>query len=207
MYKREQIPVDQYKEYDRQTSQVCSQRPINSSAGGMNNQPYQQDSSFDKDKAPGGRFFSLKIHGAKAAIEFKNDRTRAGFNTIRIEAANILNPHAKTFDWNNRITIQVTKTDLLGFIKAFLLFPENFKLAHYGAQNDKSAEFKYQCNPKYGKKIFAQISQKGHPLVGIPIPIDDATMVAHMALAQYINNFPNLTPDSVIKTLEMQYMR
>ncbi|WP_435277336.1 hypothetical protein ACMAZF_20110 (plasmid) [Psychrobium sp. nBUS_13] len=149
------------------------------------------------------RYFSLKVHGNKAAIEIKADTTRNSFQTIRIESAVIAsqnNEKPKRYDWGNKIQIQLTKTDLLDFIASMLLIQESSEFKHYGERNDKSASFKFQTNDTQ-KKIFAQIGQKSKPLMGIPISLNDAIQIGHMALNQYCKNFPNVTSDSVIQTL------
>lgn len=178
-----------------------SQFPDHQQNTHCNEQNYQGTSppSIVEETAPNGKFFSLKVHGTKAAIEVKYDRTRAGFYTIRIESALALQD--KRFDWMNKVAIQLTRADILKFIAVMLMIEKEALYKHYGSNNDKSAKFLYQ-DGQYGKKIFSEISQKGKKLMGVPIPLDEALLIGHMALNQYIMNFPNITSDSIITSLK-----
>lgn len=168
---------------------------------------YQSTSHFKTavEEESCNRYFSLKVHGTKSAIEFKADTTRSGFKTIRIESAIIMgggDGKNKRYDWREKIAIQLTKTDLLDFIAAMLLIKKNAVFRHYGERNDKGAKFEFQGDNPKQKKVFAQISQKSKPMMGTPIPLEEAIQIGHMALNEYIKNFPNITSGSVIHTLE-----
>lgn len=181
---------DSYLEY------LYSESTSEQSAAGCSAQEYT---------APTNRYFSLKVHGTKAAIEIKADTTRSGFKTVRIESATVSansNGKNKRYDWEKKVAIQLTKTDILSFIAAMLLIKARAEFKHYGEKNDKSAMFDFQGGDGSNPRVFAQITQKSKPQMGIPIPLNDAIQIGHMALNEYTKNFPNVTSDSVIRTLE-----
>lgn len=163
-----------------------AQSPVKQSQEGQT-----QSSDFNPDYAPGGRYYSIKVHASKAAVEFKADITRKGVITIRIEAASGAN---KSYDWKNKISIQLTQLGLIEFLCAFLFIKESIELKHYGAKNDKSLKVQYQEG-----KLFVQVSQKGKKLCGVPIPINEAVRIGQFALDSYLKNFDNISAEFAVQ--------
>lgn len=86
---------------------------------------HTQNSDFNSDYVPGGRYYSIKVHASKTAVEFKADTTMKGVNTIRIEADSGAN---KSYDWRNKISIQLTQLGLIEFLCVFLFIKESIEL-------------------------------------------------------------------------------
>lgn len=161
--------------------------------------PQKKTSDFDPNMVPGGKYYSIKVHGGKAAIEFKTDTTRKGVKTIRIEAAQGAN---KKFNWTDKISIQLTHTGLIDIISAFLFIKPVVELKHYGANNDKSIKVEYQQGRQGGGKLFVQVSQIGKNMLGVPVPINEAVRIGQFALDQYLKNYDRLSADVVLKHLQ-----
>jgi len=155
-------------------------------------------SEHNEDKTS---YYSVKVFGSSASIEFKPDKTRGGVFTVKIEAAAKVDGATKAYDWKNLIALQITNTDILKFLMLSLGLVEKADFMHYGCNNDKSATFKYQYNDKYGPQVFAQINQKNKKQCSIPIPMADMIQAGHLALCQYIKNHPSLTADAALMTI------
>ena len=169
------------------------------------NNPAQQGDAqkktndFDPNIAPGGKYYSIKVHGGKAAIEFKADTTRKGVKTIRIEAAQGAD---KQFNWEHKVSIQLTHTGLIDIISAFLFIKPMVELKHYGASNDKSIKVEYQQGRQGAGKLFVQVTQNGKNMLGVPVPINEAVRIGQFALDQYLKNYDRLSADVVLKHLQ-----
>lgn len=159
----------------------------------------KQGNDFDPDIAPGGKFYSIKVHGGKAAVEFKADTTRKGVKTIRIEAAQGAN---KQFNWADKISIQLTHTGLIDIISAFLFIRQVVELKHYGAKNDKSIKVEYQQDNQGAGRLFVQVFQSGKSMLGVPVPINEAVRIGQFALDQYLKNYDRLSADVVLRHLQ-----
>ena len=130
----------------------------------------QAPTEINPDLAPGGKFYSIKIHGSSAAVEFKADVTRKGVHTVRIEAAKGSN---KQFNWNDKVSIQLTHTGMIDLLNVFLFIQPLADLRHYGVNNDKSIKIELQS----GNKLFTQVTQAGKGMHGIPVPINEGIRI------------------------------
>ncbi|MGO3786266.1 MAG: hypothetical protein ACTJFX_08585 [Pseudoalteromonas prydzensis] len=155
---------------------------------------HERQQDFDPNHAPGGKFYSIKVHGGSAAVEIKADVTRKGFKTIRVESAKGAN---KKFNWDQKVSLQLTATGLIEFLNAFLLIKAEIELKHYGVNNDKSLKVSFQKD-----KLFVQVSQKGSGFIGTPVPMLDVIRIGQFALDQYLKNYENLSADVVISHLK-----
>ena len=152
--------------------------------------------SDNQDTFPGGKFFSLKFHATSGAMEAKADQTKAGIHTLRIEFATPIEKGSKLYDWRNKITFQITRSDLPKFLMVVLGISTDAKLQHYGANNDKSLSLRYQKS-KYGVSLFIQAS-KGSQSCSIPVALTDTILVGHLGLTQYVKNFAKLSTEAVL---------
>ncbi|WP_288987608.1 hypothetical protein [uncultured Pseudoalteromonas sp.] len=190
-------PANHYPQGNTMPHNNNEQYPTNNPANyepANNTNARPQQSDFDPDFAPGGKFYSIKVHGGSAAVEFKADVTRKGFKTIRIESAKGAN---KKFDWANKVSVQLTHAGLLEILNAFLFVKPEVELKHYGANNDKGVKVMFQSN-----KLFVQVSQGGKGFMGTPVAMIDAIRIGQFALDQYLQNFSNLTADVVVQHLK-----
>ncbi|MBW8191312.1 hypothetical protein K0504_09710 [Neiella marina] len=157
-------------------------------------QPSQQSAQPSKKHGPFDALFSLKVHGAKTALELKPDITRKDFHTVRIEAAHKKNDGTKQFDWDNKIVLQITKSELPVFCQVFLglLNQLEFK-GHNVGDVLKSMKAAHQPG-----KVFVNLQETGKQLIAIPVSLPEAVMFGHVALVQYCQNFPGLSTDAAL---------
>ncbi|MCU8005409.1 hypothetical protein [Shewanella sp. SM96] len=145
-------------------------------------------------------FTSLKCHGTKAAIELKPSISRKGWETVMLEGASAIGP--KTFNWGNKSSIQITKSELPHVISTLLGIKPLFEMKSHGAEKNKGATLKWQTQGNV-TTLFVNIYEGGKPAIAVPIGGFEAMMLGHMALAQYLQNFPTLTADACIRSLEI----
>lgn len=149
-----------------------------------------------------GRFpeyFSHKCHGTKAAIEMKPSLTRGGWHTVSLEAASSIG--VRKFDWKNKTIIQITQSELLPLIAVLLGIRQGYDGKNHGTQSNKGFNFKWQ-NQDSNLSLFSSLFEANKKATGVPISAYDAMMLGHQALSQYLLNFPQLTPESVLMSLK-----
>lgn len=100
-----------------------------------------------------------KVYGGKAALTFEVDNRRNGAPTIRVEAAKILNAEARTYDWKNKITIQLTTSELQKITALLLGLIKQAKFSNHGPKNDKWFEFSHQEDPKYAGTVKVAVGE------------------------------------------------
>ena len=167
------------------------------------NPGYQQhdhgESPVDDDEMNGiyPRYYGIKAHGTKAALYFTPDKTKNGYHTVAIEAAEMLIPAEKKYNWKQKTRLQLTRTEILDVIAVMLgLLPGCEFGNHKGSGTVKSFAIKNQ-----GKSVFVSVMESGRPVKAVPVPIMEAVQIGHMMLTVYIQNYPGLTPDVVLPTL------
>ncbi|WP_282109228.1 hypothetical protein [Shewanella algicola] len=163
--------------------------------------PAHQDLNKPRYSGAFKEFFSLKCHGKKAAIELKPSITRTSeWETVMLESATSIGP--KQFDWSQKSSLQITKTELPHVISVFLGIKEKFEGRSHGPQKNKGFSMSWQTNGN-STNLFVCVTEAGKPAMAVPISGMDAMMLGHMACLQYIRNFPGMTVDACIKSLEI----
>ena len=168
--------------------------------------PYQnQDSRMSNHGFP--EYFSIKVHGGTAAIEFKPDATelknnRAQWHTARIEAATVISNQSQTkiYNWKEKISIQITRQELPVIIGVMLSWIVTAKYSMHGKNKNKGFSLDFQN----GTQIFARVTEANKTACCVPIPLEDALLISNLLIVQYVKNFPGLTTDAAllgIKTL------
>lgn len=147
------------------------------------------------------QFFSLKCHGTKAAIELKPSLTQGGWHTVMLEGASAIGE--RKFDWQGKTAVQITKTELLPVIAVLIGIRESFEGKSHGIQKNKGFAIKWQQNQRDNTmNVFVSVFEANKPMKGVPISAYDALMLGHLAISQYINNMPQITPDALIDSLK-----
>lgn len=168
-----------------------------------NNAPtYDNPPTYDNQPPhshqPPSKYMSVKSHGAKTAIGFEPDQTRSGWDTARIEAAAKLNPNSKAFDWENKITIQLTKSELPIVISVLLGYKKECKFQNHGESN-KWFEIINQ-----GSNFFVKVGDVlNKKLIVCPVPIVEAHLMGLLGLSQHTKNFDGLTSDAALSAIKV----
>lgn len=155
------------------------------------------DQERDNDRSPAEaaddvqnrRREQKNIYGSKASVQFSASMTKATDKkpprpTIYMEAARMLNPQSRTYDWNNKIILQMTGHEMQ--IVTALLFGlvTNCKFANHGhpGETDKWFEFAHQ-EGNYAGTIKIAIG-KGSDVLVCSMGAEDIGDVTAMFLRQ-----------------------
>lgn len=99
---------------------------------------------------------SVKVHGGRAALTLEASTTRRHDEpTINIEAAKLLDQQARTYDWQNKIIVQLTTTELQQVTCLLYGMIDRVKFQNHGPQNDKWFEIERQSGQYAGTTKFA----------------------------------------------------
>lgn len=162
------------------------------------NAPIQQPES-DRD------YRMIAAYAKRSALQFKpvgtrvSDSKKFSNQTIMIEGALRVdpnNPQNKAYDWSNKISIQVTMSELPIVIGVLLGIAPSCEFRSHGPNKDKSFNMENQND-----KMFVSVIQGGKNAVGVGVPLVDAMQVGHLALAQYLENFPGISSDTALRNI------
>lgn len=99
---------------------------------------------------------SVKVHGGRAALTLEATTTRRNDEpTINIEAAKLKDQQARTYDWQNKIIVQLTTTELQQVTCLLYGMIDRVKFQNHGPQNDKWFEIERQAGQYAGTTKFA----------------------------------------------------
>lgn len=159
------------------------------------------------------RAHGYKIHAGKAALEIKADEKMkardAGlvdeygqvntFYTIRLEAALSNNSGDRTYDWQNKVALQLTDIELPLFIGVTMGFFRKIHFGNHGVGCEKSS--KYFSVEHQGDKVFFQVGQKDKGNRPIPVNLPQANHIALITLEVYRRNFPGLDTNTIVNSI------
>lgn len=135
------------------------------------------------------------VYGGKVAVCFQSDKTKTGDHTIRIEAAEATT--IRSFNWADKIAIQLSTRELPGVLATFLQLQGKFDGKGHGAQNDKWFTLENQPG-----KLFISVNTKGKTARSIPIGPGDCFGVVTLLMEQMLKNTPFLTADNLLSLIQ-----
>ena len=140
---------------------------------------------------------SHHVYGGKAALCFQSDATRGGadgsksIQTIRLDAADVIS--RRDFNWNEKISIQMTRGELPIVLAVLLGFLPECEFKMHGPEKAKGFIIKDQ-----GDKMFVQVFDKGKSLKSVPMTPEDTFEVTKIIIRQMQRNAPWLTGAEII---------
>jgi hypothetical protein len=149
----------------------------------------------------------LAAYGKRSALQFKptgtriSDTRKFSSQTIMIEGAMRLdpnNPRNRAYDWAQKISVQVTLSELPIVIGVLLGLAPSCQFSNHGRENDKAFNFELQEN----KHFFVSVMQGGKNAVGVQVPLVDAMQIGHLALSQYLQNFPGINSETALRNIQ-----
>lgn len=135
------------------------------------------------------------VYGQRGALCFEPDETRAGVNTICIDAADSTGP--KQYDWSNKLRVQLTRDELLHFTAVLFGFLSKAEGKNHGEDNSKGFSIEDQ-----GDKLFVRVFTKGHNIKAVPMFPEDAFYVAGLFMRQLKLNMPWMTGAEILGMLQ-----
>lgn len=154
----------------------------------------QQSAQNDEPK----RYMNIKSHGKSNAIEFAPDNTQKGWDTLRIEAAPKLGGNTKAYDWANKVSVQVTKTELPIVVAVLLGFLPSCEFGNHG---DTAKWFSIE---NQGKSFYIKVGQASDKrMLPCPVPYVEAHLAGMVALSQYAKNFEGMSTDAALEAIKV----
>ncbi|MCD9046912.1 hypothetical protein [Luteimonas sp. MHLX1A] len=98
---------------------------------------------------------SVKVHGGKAALTIEATTSRRNVPTVNIEAARLKDREARTYDWSNKIILQLTPAELQQVTLLLCGKISHVKFQNHGVENDKWFEIERQTGQYAGTIKFA----------------------------------------------------
>lgn len=135
-------------------------------------------------------YYSFKIFGASAALCISEAQTRAsGQYTVQIEGAVALaGPGRTTFDWANKIAVQLTVQEAYQTLALFENKLHTLRFDGHGRTHDKSLHIELQDS-----HYFVRLLQRGRAAVAVPVRAVDALPLVSLLYKQLLRNEPHLT--------------
>lgn len=123
---------------------------------------------------PEREYLSHHVYGVKGALCFSVDKTKQGFETLSVDAANSTAP--KVYDWSNKIRLQLTQNELPIFVALIMGY---IPKAEFSNHNGKGMKIVNQ-----GKSLFFQLYGKNLGNRSIPCGAIDSFYVASLSIRQ-----------------------
>lgn len=140
-------------------------------------------------------YINRHVYGGKVAMCFQSDNTRSGEHTIRIEAAEAT--ASKSYNWSDKVGIQLSTRELPGVLATFLQMQKNFEGKGHGSQNEKWFTLENQQG-----KVFISVNMRGKPPRSVPVGPGDCFGVVTLLIEQMLKNSPFLTADTLLSIIQ-----
>jgi hypothetical protein len=139
-------------------------------------------------------YYSFKIVGTGAALCIAEAQTRATKQyTVNIEGAIALSGAGqKTFDWPNKIVVQLTVQECYQVLAVFENKIRAVKFDGHGRAHDKSLQIEFQKSHYYVRLI-----QRGRSAVAVPVRPVDAIQLVSLLYRQMLRNDSHLRIDDI----------
>jgi hypothetical protein len=139
-------------------------------------------------------YYSFKIFGTAAALCIAEAQTRATRQyTVNIEGAVALGgAGTRTFDWPNKIVVQLTVQEAYQVLALFENKIRSLKFDGHGRAHDKSLQIEFQDS-----HYFVRLIQRGRVAVAVPVRAVDAIPLVSLLYKQLLRNEPHLRIDDI----------
>lgn len=115
----------------------------------------------------------------------QNDEPKLGGNT-------------KAYDWPNKVSVQVTKTELPIVVAALLVFLPS---CEFGNRGDTAKWFSIE---NQGKSFYIKVGQASDKrMLHCPVPYVEARLAGMVALSQYAKNFEGMSTDAALEAIKV----
>jgi len=140
-------------------------------------------------------YYSFKIFSAAAALCIAEATTRAERkHTINIEGAMALagGGARKTFDWPNKIVVQLTVQEAYQVLALLENKIRSLRFDGHGREHDKSLQIEFQDSHYYFRLI-----QRGRAAVAVQVRPVDSIQIVSLLYKQLLANDPHLCIEDV----------
>lgn len=151
----------------------------------------------DKTPAPAADppYYSFKIFSTAAALCIAEATTKAERkHTINIEGAVALagGGARKTFDWPNKIVVQLTVQEAYQVLALLENKIRSLRFDGHGREHDKSLQIEFQDS-----HYFFRLIQRGRAAVAVQVRAVDSLQIVSLLYKQFLANDPHLRIEDV----------
>ena len=147
-------------------------RPARSSPSG-------DDSRDASPEARRGFDCNIHVYGARAAVEFRPDVSRANFPTVMIDAADAVGE--RRYDWAHKLCVQLTPRELPAVAAVLTGLLPSCEFKHHGPEKNKGFSLTRQEHD-IAVRVFQGGEEKTMKIV--PMPLEEAFYVNCLVLRQ-----------------------
>lgn len=138
----------------------------------------------------------VKVFSANTALVFELDRLRQRDVdqkkwTISIECAKAI--ESQTYDWGNKIIIQMMERELPGLLAALMGWVEHWEVNGHGSNHNKGLVLASLSKGNLGIKI-----TEGSRIISVPILWEHTYSLIDLTLKAMRMNSPHMTSDSIL---------
>jgi len=147
----------------------------------------------EHDRSPPMRYISHHVYGKSSALEFSARTARNEcFETVFIDAAKVI-PNSKNINWKEKITVQLTESELPIVAAVFCGHLDNCHFANHGPENNKGFEIAQNQKPENREKYpyLVKVFQTDRGMHVVPMTKADSFYVTQIVLAQLQRNLPH----------------
>lgn len=140
-------------------------------------------------------YYSFKIFSSAAALCIAEATTRAERkHTINIEGAVALagGGARKTFDWPNKIVVQLTVQEAYQVLALLENKVRSLRFDGHGREHDKSLQIEFQDS-----HYFFRLIQRGKAAVAVQVRAVDSLQIVSLLYKQFLANDPHLRIEDV----------
>jgi hypothetical protein len=140
-------------------------------------------------------YYSFKIFSTAAALCIAEATTRAERkHTINIEGAVALagGGARKTFDWPNKIVVQLTVQEAYEVLALLENKIRSLRFDGHGREHDKSLQIEFQDS-----HYFFRLIQRGRAAVAVQVRAVDSLQIVSLLYKQFLANDPHLRIEDV----------
>lgn len=133
---------------------------------------------------------TVHVYGAKAALAWELDETRAGQATISLEAAACTGP--RQYGWDDKIILQLTVRQLPLVLATLMRWRPFTEFTRHGDHNDKSLVLRVD-----GERVVVRVAQ-AQEVRAVAVDPLDLLAVASLCMKGLCAHHPHLTPDALL---------
>lgn len=140
-------------------------------------------------------YYNFPIYGSTAALCIAEATTRSDRkHTINIEGAIALAGAGarKTFDWPNKIVVQLTVQEAYELLALLENKIRSLRFDGHGREHNKSLQIEFQDS-----HYFFRLIQRGRPAVALPVRAVDSLQIVSLLYRQLLRNEPHLRIDDL----------
>lgn len=178
-------------------AQPISQRANDGHYAPNNNVQHQQQAAH-QNNAP-AQYSSFHTYGKKHALCF-NFGFKNGVRVVNVDAAEKLPGADKKFNWNQKITVLITQSELPHFVLTLLGHRASFEADFHGGGR-KGFTIKSQDGG-----MFMTVFDQGRTCA-VPITPEDSFYIVARACSHLLQDYPGLTATDLIQMMKLTVMR